>query len=122
MNSRLQSYLFVVAWLTTIAFTTSACPSSNPPPNVPTLDGGQPDDGEEPAVDAATFPECVLACAKMKSLACPEAEKLPNGKTCYRVCADAERSPGISGLRPSCVANALDVVQVRACGTVSCRK
>lgn len=107
-----------------LAFTCVGCPKPNPPvppPDVTTTDSG--DDGgadpEDPPLDAAAFPDCVRACSKLKSLGCPEAAKPDGGKTCYTVCADAERS-GKFSLNPKCVGAASDVAGLAVCKTVRC--
>jgi hypothetical protein len=109
-----------------LAFTCVGCPKPNPPvppPDVTTTDADISDgaDPEDPPLDAAAFPDCVRACAKLKSLGCPEAAKPDGGKTCYKVCADAE-STGKFSLNPKCVASQADVSGVRSCATVRCLK
>jgi hypothetical protein len=103
-----------------------------PPPFAPDLqhadaaDGsypqgvGDPADADDPAIEAAAYPTCARACAALKRLGCPEAERPDGGGTCYAVCAQAEAS-GKFGLRPSCVAASKSLVDVRACGSVRCQ-
>lgn len=103
----------------------AGCPHPAPGPNRPDIvmpDGGQPGDDEDPQLDGAASPACAGACATMKKLGCPEAARPDGGKTCYRVCADAQRTPGISALRPECIAGKDSVEGVRSCGTVRCLK
>jgi hypothetical protein len=123
-------------------------PDAGPPPGRPeagpgpTIDAGPPqshDAGPRPApaiLDAGTgfpvldasppvpddnaVPQCKTACATLAQLGCPEAKTVLGGKTCYRVCADAEAS-GVS-LNPTCIGAAKDITAVRACKTVRCQK
>jgi len=87
------------------------------PANPPIVDT----DAATPVVDASTGTACELACARLGSLGCPEAEALPGGKSCVVLCADAEES-GKFSLRPDCVADAGTVADVRVCGTVRCMR
>lgn len=110
-----------------------ACPPNPQPPDSGAdaapkpspSDGGFPvfadaDPGDDPAEAAAKYPACVRACAALKTYGCPEAARLPGGKTCYQVCADGETT-GLS-LKPSCVAAAKNAADVRMCATVRCQK
>lgn len=106
------------------------CPAPTPdpkPPVVPVEDGGFPvvqtdsGDDEDPSLDAALFPVCVKACATLKVQQCPEAQRLPGGKTCYAICRD-EQQRGKINLKPECIAKASSVSEIRACGTVRCQK
>jgi hypothetical protein len=104
----------------------AGCPAVPPePPHVEIADGGYPtahadsSDAEDPPVELATFPICAKACATLKRLGCPEAARPDGGRTCYAVCAEAEKG-GHFSLRPSCVAPAVSVEELRACKTVRC--
>ena len=101
------------------------CPPAPDPPHVESTDGGYPPgpadsaDAEDPPIELATFPICAKACASLKRLGCPEAERPDGGSTCYAICAKAETS-GKFGLRPSCVAGAKSIVELRGCASVRC--
>lgn len=105
----------------------AGCPVTPPePPHVEVGDGGSyppgpmdPVDAEDPPPESANYPVCARACANLKRLGCPEAERPDGGRTCYAVCADAEKS-GKFPLKPICIATAKDVVDVKSCKTVRC--
>lgn len=103
----------------------TGCPLPPEPPQGDVTDGGYPPgpldsaDTEDPPVELATFPICAKACAALKRLGCPEAERPDGGSTCYAVCAKAEKS-GKFGLRPNCVAASKTITDVKACGTIRC--
>lgn len=111
------------------AHTIGGCPTPAPkPPPVPdasdasVVDPGLVPDPDDPGEAAdASSPACVHACSQLKKLGCPEAAKPDGGKTCYKVCADAEAS-GKFSLKPMCVAGAQSIEQLRTCGTVRCKK
>lgn len=77
-----------------------------------------PRDDDPPYVDAAA-PACLLACARLRELGCPEAERPDGGESCYQTCARLELG-GHFSLRPACVSDAGTVDRVRTCGTVRC--
>lgn len=101
----------------------TGCPPVSPKP--PVADGdadvalADADNGLDEDGAPRNVP-CTQACVKLAFLGCPEAAKPDGGKTCYRLCADAEAS-GKFSLKPACVAAAKDVDGVRACGTVRCK-
>lgn len=98
------------------------CPPVPPQPPVPDADAALDVDADN-GLDEDGAPRnvpCTQACVKLAFLGCPEATKPDGGKTCYRLCADAEAS-GKFSLKPACVAAAKDVDGVRACGTVRCK-
>lgn len=103
----------------------TACPPPADPPHAEATDGyppgpSDPADAEDPPIETATFPICAKACAALKRLGCPEAERPDGGSTCYALCAKAEAS-GKFGLRPSCVAASKTQADTRACGTIRCQ-
>lgn len=117
--------LFFTLFLTSATFALlTACPKPEPVTPIPAdvFESGLPSDSEDPPPGRALFPECARACATLVKLGCPEGTRPDGGKTCYAVCADSQRNPGMSPLQPSCVGNAVDVSGVRACGTVRCAK
>lgn len=132
MNLRPVNLLMGASLAIFFAYATAGCPTPapKPPPHDASdasdapfdagFDGPVPE-GEPDA--ALKYPACAAACAKMaeKAIDCPEAAKPDGGKTCYRLCADAEES-GKFNLKPACIAGAKDVAGVRACGTVRCKK
>ncbi len=107
-----------------VAFALVACPKTNPPPEPPhdvvVADALPLDDAGDPELDAAVFPTCVLACRRLASLGCPEANPTPNGLSCYYVCAKAEAS-GKFTLHPDCVANAASQDTLRTQCNVRCQ-
>lgn len=110
--------------LLALALALAGCPA--PEPAHPELaEGGRPPadspDAEDPPEGSAAIPACSRACAALERLGCPEAERPDGGRTCYAVCADAERG-GKFSLKPSCVAASKSVAELRACGTVRCGK
>jgi len=111
-----------LVWLYLAAFgcLPPKCPDS---PTVIPVEGGILDaqdnqEDDDPIEGVARYPVCLQACANLKRLGCPEARQLPQGKTCYRVCADGFQNG--RPLRPTCVAAARDVEDVRLCRTVRC--
>jgi len=96
------------------------CPS--PAPVVPTVDATDAaiviDDA---AVLDATGTQCMRACATLKKLGCPEAETPDGGDTCVALCQRAQDTKKFD-MRPQCVSDAGSVEQLRACGTVRCKK
>lgn len=108
---------FVAVAYVALLAVTQGCPPAPEPPHTDPNDGGE--DGEDPPVESATFPICAKACATLKRLGCPEADRPDGGSTCYAVCAKAERS-GKFGLRPSCVAVSKSQADVKACGSIRC--
>ena len=72
------------------------------------------------SIDAGGAGGCTEACDTLAYLNCPEAEQRDGGDTCRSVCMTAEL--GKFGLKPACVAAAKSVTEVRACGTVRCRR
>ena len=124
MNLRPVNAMLGASLATFLAYSLVACPPPIPkPPPIDAADASESvDAGEsESNVDASRFPSCVSACAKMKSLGCPEAETPDGGKTCYRLCADAEASKKFN-LKPACIAGCGDIACVRGCGSVRCLK
>jgi hypothetical protein len=98
------------------------CPA--PAPVVPTVDAtdAASDSGDDAAVvlDAAGT-QCMRACATLKKLGCPEAETPDGGDTCVTLCQRAQDTRKFD-MRPQCVSDAGSVEQLRACGTVRCKK
>ena len=91
-------------------------PSVAPPlaPSVEPAPAGGVEDGAD-----GDYPVCTAACVRLRALRCPEGQPEPGGKTCTRLCVDAERSRKFA-LKPGCVSVAMTVDAVRACGSVRC--
>jgi hypothetical protein len=100
-----------------------------PTPVTPTpepLDGGQDtavnnikdasdtDLGSTEEPDGAKSP-CAKACSNLDKLGCPEGKNV----NCYSVCAHVQTTNLIT-LDPVCLGNAKSIVEVKACGGVSC--
>lgn len=60
---------------------------------------------------------CARACKNFSTLGCPEAWKLPGGKTCVEIC---KSNAGLSSFDPECVAAAKSKVEVRKCPVTRC--
>jgi len=102
------------------AYATGGCPTPAPkPPPFDASDASAFQDADAEGDSSLRSPSCAAACAKMKTLRCPEAEQPDGGKTCYLLCADAEGS-GKFSLKSECLARAGTVADLRACGTVRC--
>ena len=101
----------------------TACPP--PPKPVPTDADAAPaptqDASTDAPVDAAPAKPCVSACARLSELGCPEALPVDGGSTCLQICEQAEAT-GKFNLKPQCISAAKTVEEVRACGSVRCKK
>lgn len=72
------------------------------------------------ADESVTMPPlCVKVCTNLARLHCPEAVTPDGGKPCVEVCQHSE-AIGLT-LKPSCVAAAKTLDELRACGTVRCK-
>ena len=60
---------------------------------------------------------CSRACKSFSLLKCPEAQKLPGGRTCIETCKEIS---AISSFDPQCVILAKTVIEVRKCPKVKC--
>jgi len=120
MDLRLVNTMMGVNMAIFFAYSTTGCPA--PAPQHPVVDVSDASVDPSDDVDGAVrFPACQAACARLRSLGCPEASTPDGGRSCYRLCADAEESRKFD-LKPACVAGALDVATVRSCGSVRCQK
>lgn len=93
-----------------------------PPPNTDT--DAALDSDPDSDFDAIKQDDCARACANMRlpSIQCPEADPPKAGEeSCEAVCRHASKS-GLTDLKPKCVASARTANEVRACGTVKCKK
>jgi hypothetical protein len=81
----------------------------------------RPEPPAAPDPPPAVVVDCARACERLGELGCPEAETPDGGKACLVVCVDAERE-GKYSLKPACVAVAHTSAELRACGTVRCRR
>ena len=54
-------------------------------------------------------------------LRCPEADDADGGDSCEVACRHAQEG-GLTDLRPRCLAAAKTVDELRACGSVKCRR
>jgi hypothetical protein len=100
-----------------------ACAAAMPPPSpgdFPGVEGGALD-SLDPTPELASSPVCARACLRLRALGCPEGSRPDGGETCYRTCERLELG-GHFTLRPSCIAAAMDVGAVRACGAVRCAR
>lgn len=79
-----------------------------------------PGDSDDPTEADAAWPLCVRACRQLREMECPEALRIPGGKSCYRICADSQAEPGLA-LDAACVSLAKTWDGVRACG-VRCKR
>lgn len=112
---------FLVALFVTLA----AC-SANPEPRqvvITCLEGG--DAGAPEPFESDTSPEavggvttCARACRNLSKLGCPEAWKLPGGRTCTETC---KKILPISSYDPICVENAKNIDEVRKCPQITCK-
>lgn len=100
-----------------------ACREPNCPDAVVVIqpaDAGLPGDaGEEQLDGTKKISPCGDACVQLAKLGCPESTPKPGEESCYVVCARAEETKRFS-LKPTCIAKAATVAEVRACGTVRC--
>lgn len=62
---------------------------------------------------------CARACKNLSRLGCPEAWKLPGGRTCVEIC---KMIGPISSYDPACVEKAQDVSDVRKCPSITCKQ
>ncbi len=62
---------------------------------------------------------CARSCKNLSKLGCPEAWKLPAGRTCTETC---KAITSISSYDPLCVEKAKDVAAVRQCPQIACKK
>ena len=62
---------------------------------------------------------CADACDVLNELGCPEAERSANGDDCELVCM---RASELRDMKLGCVAAATTMIDLRACGTVRCRR
>lgn len=60
---------------------------------------------------------CNLACTNMAKLGCAEG----TDPHCVDVC-DHAQSSGLTNLKPDCLAQAVDLAALKACGTVTCKR
>ncbi len=115
--------LMVVAFFATFLGATCEQP---PPHEVVVVCAGGEEAGVPEPFDADTSSEalglstvCARACKNFAVLGCPEAWKLPAGRTCVETC---KAIAPISKFDPLCVEKAKDVVAVRKCPQISCKK
>lgn len=109
----------------TFALLPSCC--EPPPPRTVVVtcveggDAGAPEpfeaDQSSEAVGGTTV--CARSCKNLSQLGCPEAWKLPAGRTCTETC---KAITSISSYDPACVEKAKDVAAVRKCPQIACKK
>lgn len=114
-NLRIPNRMMGICLLTVAIHALGGCPA--PSPVVPQVSA---DAGEDAVLDSAGT-QCARACANLKSLGCPESETPTGGDSCVDLCQKAQKS-GKFDMKPQCVLDAGSVEQLRACGTVRCKK
>lgn len=82
-------------------------------------DAGAPEPFEEDrsAEALGLSTPCAKACKNLSVLKCPEAWKLPGGRTCVETC---KAISAISPFDPECVQKATSVAAVRKCPSLKC--
>ncbi len=110
-----------------------ACGPDKPAPCVPPppaiveagkLDGGvyeagpgEPFEADQSSEALGLSTDCARACKSFSLLKCPEAAKLPGGRTCIETCKEIA---AISSFDAKCVSLATTVETVRKCPKVKC--
>lgn len=84
-------------------------------------DAGAPEPFEaDPSSEAMSQNSaCARACKNLSVLGCPEAWKLPAGRTCTETC---KAIATVSKFNPLCVEKAKSVADVRKCPDVACKQ
>lgn len=115
--------LFSLAFALTFLGATCEQP---PPHEVVVVCAGGEEAGVPEPFDADTSSEalslstaCARACKNFQTLGCPEAWKLPAGRTCVETC---KAIAPISKFDPLCVEKAKSVADVRKCPEVRCKE
>lgn len=85
----------------------------------PTEDAGAPEPFEsDTALEAKNGASpCARACKNLSTIGCPEAWKLPGGKTCVENCKSIA---SYSSYDPECVEKASSKTAVRKCPAIRC--
>ena len=105
-----------------LSLAVSCCKPASCPSVTPDGDAGSVDAAEHD-LDAVKLDDCARACATMRlpSIRCPEADPVDAGDSCETVCRHVATT-GLTDLKPKCIASAKTVEEVRACGTVRCKR
>lgn len=116
--------LFVLAFF--LSMTGATCNNEQPPREVVVVcteggDAGAPEpfDVDTSAEAMGGVTPCARACRNLATLGCPEAWKLPGGRTCVENC---KAMLPVSPYDPECVAAAKTVDAVRKCPALTCKR
>jgi hypothetical protein len=78
------------------------------------------DDGSS-NIEAGHYPVCMAMCLNLAKHLCPEALGVDGGDSCYALCVHSEGTKQFN-LKPACIVAAKTDADIRACGTVRCKK